>query len=878
MALAPGTRVGTYEITGLLGEGGMGQVYRARDAKLDRDVALKILPEGFASDADRLMRFTREAKTLASLNHPHIAQVYDAGHDGPTAFIAMEFVDGEDLSVRISRGVVPWREALELTRQIADALAAAHDAGIVHRDLKPANVKVRDDGTVKVLDFGLAKGPVGDASSAGDSAATRTSPAMTAMGLILGTASYMSPEQAKGKPVDRRADVWAFGVVLYEMLTGAFLFGREDVTDTLAAVLTHEPDLSKLPAGTPPAIRRLLTHCLAKDKRARLDSMTAARLEIDDALSAREPAAAAAPVQTSWLGKALALGLVMFALGWIASSYRSGGAPSAAGAAPSLVAQIAAPSETISAFHDGFALSPDGTTLAFVARDRAGLRQLWIQRLDSQIARPLSGTDNPQYPFWSPKGDAVAFFSLTLGVLRRIAPDGNQLQTVCEVPGSFPSGTWSVNDEILFAASLGDNTFVSRVAASGGTPVELSAVGRGIRPFWLSDGRRFLYAGGPADGWGIRLAEVGASDSKLLIPITQGSRDFVYVGGRLFRNVNDTLTVQTFDEQLGTLVGQPVPIAGIAGSPKEWLAVSHAADRVIAYVRQSVSDTGDPGDPIARLLWVDRQGNAVGTLGDAARYWAFRLAPDGVRAVANFASDVWMVHPEGRHARLTSDKVQSYNAVWSPSGTEILFSRGRKLYRQRAELHASAQELPGLTGTINDWSHDGRWAIGFTRSEKGTNLDIFSYELETKTRHTWLATGFIEYQPRLSADGKWMAYTSNSSGRPEIYLRAFEGDAAAIQVSTNGGMHPIWRRDGSELFFLDPADDVMVVSVTKAGTSIAPGKPQRLFRVPLNDITRPSFAPYDVAPDGQRFLLNVPDRPAPLFVLQGLNAIVAGRK
>jgi serine/threonine protein kinase len=300
-----GQRIGPYEIVAMLGQGGMGQVYRARDRKLDRDIALKVLPEGFAADADRLMRFTREAKTLASLNHPHIAHVYDAGREGSTAYIAMEFVDGEDLSERIARGAVPLSEALPVARQMADALAAAHDAGIVHRDLKPANIKVRDDGTVKVLDFGLAKGTAGDASSSGDSAATMTSPAMTAMGVILGTASYMSPEQAKGKPLDRRADVWAFGVVFYEMLTGTFLFGREDVTDTLAAVLTYEPDLTKLPSSTPPAIRRLLRHCLVKDKRQRLDSMAAARIEIDDVLGGKAGDAVAvgpaAPASGAWL-------------------------------------------------------------------------------------------------------------------------------------------------------------------------------------------------------------------------------------------------------------------------------------------------------------------------------------------------------------------------------------------------------------------------------------------------------------------------------------------------------------------------------------------------------------------------------------------------
>src|SRR5688572_14351931 len=356
MPLPTGARVGPYEIVSAIGAGGMGQVYRARDSKLDRDVALKILPQEFAADSDRVMRFTREAKTLASLNHPNIAQVYDAGREGAHAFIAMELVQGEDLSARIHRGPLPIAEALGFARQIADALATAHDAGIVHRDLKPANIKITDDDVVKVLDFGLAKGTA-ETSLSGDSAATRTSPAMTAMGLILGTASYMSPEQAKGKPVDRRADVWAFGVVLYEMLTGAFLFGREDITDTLAAVLTHEPDLAKLPPATPAAIRRLLAHCLTKDKRQRLDSMTAARIEIEDVLAGRladaAPVSPTKPAGRNWLPAAalVAAGIVT---GGAAALYWPRNSP--ATTSSMLVAQVAAPLETISAFHDGFAL------------------------------------------------------------------------------------------------------------------------------------------------------------------------------------------------------------------------------------------------------------------------------------------------------------------------------------------------------------------------------------------------------------------------------------------------------------------------------------------------------------------------------------------
>ena len=676
-----------------LGEGGMGQVYRARDRKLDRDVALKVLPEGFAADADRLMRFTREAKTLAALNHPHIAQVYDAGRlrpegasagqgregasagqgregasagqgregasagqgregasagqgregasagqgregasagqgregasagqgregasadqgrEGSVAYIAMEFVDGEDLAGRIGRGAVPIPEALPIARQIADALAAAHDAGIVHRDLKPANIKVRDDGTVKVLDFGLAKGATGEMSSSGDSGATMTSPAMTAMGLILGTASYMSPEQAKGKPVDRRADVWAFGVVLYEMLTGTFLFGREDITDTLAAVLTYEPDLTKLPASTPPAIRRLLQHCLVKDKRQRLDSMAAARIEIDDVLGGKVgeavAVAPAAPASGAWLpAAAFVVGGV--AMGVLASVWWPRASPAPASPS-SVVARIPAPRDAISAFHEGFALAADGSKLTFAARNTSGVRQIWVRRLDADTAHPIPGTEGALYPFWSPDGANIGFFAD--GKLRRVGEDGARLQTICDAPGADGPGSWNQRDEILFEASSGGQQKVWKVAAGGGTPTPFDALGPAVGPVWLTDGQRFLFAAESKTGQvELRLSSVDGQGSQSVAPLARGTAEFAYGGELLFLNKNDTLTAQRLDSSTGTLVGSPVPLAHIAGNPKDWFSVSSNGDRVVALVRESPADIGDPGDPMARLIWVDRRG------------------------------------------------------------------------------------------------------------------------------------------------------------------------------------------------------------------------------------------------------------------------------
>jgi Tol biopolymer transport system component len=890
-----GSTLGPYRILGKLGEGGMGEVYRARDTKLDRDVAIKILPESFAVDADRVARFTREAKTLAALNHPHIAHVYDAGREGSTAFIAMELVEGPTLHEVISgsrraasrgatqlgagaRGLEP-NEAFKIARQIADALATAHEAGIVHRDLKPANIKVTDDGVVKVLDFGLARGAGSSGSSPGDLAATVTSPAITAMGVILGTASYMSPEQAKGKPVDRRADVWAFGVVLYEMLTGTFLFGREDVTDTLAAVLTHEPDLAKLPRSVPLSIKRLIERCLVKDKKLRLDSMTVARFELEEAIGGKTvPADSAVPPArglTPALAAALAIaGVVVGVAGTSLYQSRSRGAPTAP-EQPRVVSQLAAPLDAISAFHDGFALSADGTLLAFAARNRTGLLQIWLRRLDADGAHPVQGTDGGTHPFWAPGGKSFAFFAD--GKLKRVDIDGGRLQTICETPGTFESGSWNARDEILWAAVLGTGTRIQKISANGGAAVPFDALGTAFAPVWLNDGQRFLYeTEAPGSESELRLASADGKRSDFIAAVPSG-KVFEYGGGVLFLNKNDALVAQRLDEVSGRLVGSATPIAPIAGTPKDWFAVSSDGDRVVALVRQGPGDTGDPGDPMARLIWVDRQGNTVGSLGDPGHYWTLRVAPDGRSAVVNPGADLWLLRSDGHHTRLSAGgkAMQSFLAIFNRDASELVYVLRDDIVRRRLDPQSQPSILTGLNGRPEDWSNDGRWLFAAGRaSEASTTLDILLYDFEKKTVHPWLATQFAESLARFSPDGKWVAYASDMSGRLEIYLRAFEGETQPIAVSSDGGIHPAWRADGNELFFLGPSDDVMSVSLSRSGATIVPGKPQRLFRIPLNDITRRGFPPYGVSPDGQRFLLNVPDRPTPLFFLQGLMGLL----
>ena len=706
-----------------------------------------------------------------------------------------------------------------------------------------------------------------------------TSPAMTAMGLILGTAAYMSPEQAKGKPVDRRADVWAFGVVFYEMLTGAFLFGKEDITDTLAAVLTYEPDLTKLPATTPAPIKRLLAHCLTKDKRQRLDSMTAARIEIDDVLAGKTPAPAVSVLPRAFKPLAVA-GLVLAGLvgGVLAASlyYSSRAATPAYGPASSsnLIARVTAPRETISAFHDGFALSADGSTLAFAARNSTGLRQIWIRRLDADSARAIPGTDRGTHPFWSPDGKSVGFFADNK--LRRVDIDGSRLQTICDAPGSQDSGSWNDRGEILWAVNRAEASRVFKVSANGGTSTTLEALGRGYGPVWLEDGQRFLFAGGEqSNKMELKLASADGQSSQSIAPLARGTKEFAYARGLLFLNKSDTLVVQRLDSATGALVGPSVPIAPLAGNPKDWFAVSSGGDRVIALVRESPSDTGDPGDPGARLIWVDRQGNTIGALGDSGRYWTLRLGPDGKSALVNPGDDVWLLRPDGRHTRLTSGPQSTY-PIWNSYGSELIFNKAGGVVRRRIDPQSPESILSGARGRPMDWSNDGRWLLMAGRAvPTSTSTDLIVYDLEKKESRPWLATEFTENNAQFSDDGRWVAYASNSSGRDEVYVRPFEGAGEAVAISTAGGNHPFWRRDGNELYFLSPGDDVMAVTLTRSGASIKAGQPQRLFGIPLNDITRTFWAPYAVSADGQRFLLNVPDRPTPLFFLQGLDAVIA---
>lgn len=870
--LDAGTRLGPFEVLGTLGAGGMGEVYRARDTRLGRDVALKILPATFANDVDRLNRFEREAQVLASLNHPHIAAIYGLEDSDTGRALVLELVEGETLADRLARGPMPIDEALPVARQIAEALEAAHEHGIVHRDLKPANIKLTPGGRVKVLDFGLAK-LIGPADRSGSSSSmdqanspTITSPA-TMHGVILGTAPYMSPEQARGRAVDRSTDVWAFGCVLYEMLTGRRAFDGSDVTETIVAIIGKEPVWEALPADTPASVRRLLRRCLEKDAGHRAAHLSVARLELDDASrgGGELSAVAVPPARARWLGIAAVAGAVTFALGWVVASGATRFGTPATDVAPSFT-NIIAPPDVLSAFHDGFALSPDGKTLAFSARDAKGTRMIWTRRIDQLSAQRVSGTEGGRTPFWSPDSRHLAFFADEK--LRRVPVNGGQPQIICDAAGLFPDGSWSVHDQILFTQEALPLGSIRVVPASGGTPRVLDHVGPASRATWLPDGRHFLYARPVSEGWELRTASLNDDDTSLVMTLAPRDAPFAYVSpGHLLFNQNDALVAIRFDPATARVVGSAVPVAGYAGSPKSWFAVSGAANRLVAFVSNTMADAGSPGDPLARMQWVTRDGDITGSLGPTGRYWTMRLSPDGRRAAVSMGTDVWILEANGHRARLTSGR-ENYSPAWSGDGSEVMFIQSGNVVRQRVDASTPATTVAPSYQLPTDWSRDGRWLL--VEVETGIHLR----DLRGGTTRPWRATSFEEGQGRFSPDGRWIAYMSNASGRREVYVAPTEGSGAPVAVSTGGGAHAAWRGDGRELFYIAGDGSMMAVDVNLgAGTSVI-GRPKTLFRIPLNDIASDWFAPYDVTPDGQRFLLNVPDRPEPLMLLDGLNAIV----
>jgi Tol biopolymer transport system component/tRNA A-37 threonylcarbamoyl transferase component Bud32 len=896
MPLTPGTRLGPFEIASSLGAGGMGEVYRARDTKLGRDVALKILPATFLHDPERLARFRREAQVLASLNHPNIAGIYGLEESGSQTALVLELVEGATLADRLAartpeaesggsrprdskappaRGGGAPRgleidDALAIARQIVAALEEAHGRGIVHRDLKPANISVRDDATVKVLDFGLAK--LADPMAAGSTNAaanlanspTVTTPAMTALGTILGTAAYMSPEQAKGRAVDKRADIWAFGCVLYEMLTGRRAFEGDDVTDTMAAILRGDPDWTALPANLPAPIARLLRRCLVKEPARRLPDIGAARFELDDALSppAGERAPAATPVAAPprpvrrWPER-VALAIVALALvglaGW---HFAERPAPR-----PTYRFQLTPPADTL--FAGGFSgasavVSPDGRFVVHRAFRTGGAVMLWLRDLQTMETRELAGTEAANSPFWSPDSRSIAFFADRK--LKRVDVTGGTPQTLADLGPGIGGGSWSPDGStILFNG--GPQAGLQRVPATGGQPVLVTTIDTAakeiahILPTFLPDGRRFLYRVIPA---GAYLASLDNAERTRILDF-DSSALYAPPGYLLFVR-QDRLLAQRFDLSTGRLSGDPTPVAANV-SAQAIFAVSPAG--VLVYQTGSAQVGGTPA-------WIDRTGRQVGEIGIGKGVVQFpRLSPDGQRLAVVADGDIWVHDLGGRPPiRLTFGGRESpaFSPLWTPDGRHLVYEMGSAsavpgLYSLPADgsERTAARVSPEGHFHPHGWFRDGRELLAVEVTTTATPDIVAITMSEPFAKRPVVETPGTEGMggAAVSPDGRWLAYVTDSTGASEIWVRPFPGPGVAVRISPEGGVEPVWSRSGRELFYR-LGGRLMAVPV-QAGSEFQFSKPTVLFDGQF-EYTRPGNQPpsYDVAPDGRFLLLKPP--------------------
>jgi Tol biopolymer transport system component/predicted Ser/Thr protein kinase len=841
MPLSAGDKLGPFEILAPIGKGGMGEVYRARDTKLDRDVAIKILPEALSRDPERLARFEREAKVLASLNHPNIAQIYGLQDNA----IVMELVEGETL-----KGPIPIDTALNYATQITGALEAAHGKSITHRDLKPANIMITPAGTVKVLDFGLA---AYSPDREGDESTVTMSP--TRAGMILGTAAYMSPEQARGKPVDKRADIWAFGVVLYEMLTGRRLFEGETVSDVLAAVLTKEPQWNRIPVRT----QRLLRRCLEKDPQRRLRDIGDAMPLVEEVAPAVLPSANKKSLWAAWA----VAGVLGVALG--VAEYRH-----AAEEKPRVLRfTVPPPGKTTFEVVNNVissvpALSPDGRHLAFVANED-GRNSLWVRDLDSMAARALPGTDGALDPFWSPDSRVIAFFAG--GKLKKIEVAGGPSVTVCDTLENPRGGSWNQADFIVFASQSFSG--LSRVAAAGGTATPLTQLDQTVPenshrfPWFLPDGRHFLYLARSGTDPGKDAVYLGDLNSKTRQRVAAVSSNAVYVPGYLLFLREQTLMAQPFDAAKARTTGDAVPIADQVDYifSNRQAEFSASQNGVLAY-------TSGASGATYQLTWMDRSGKVLGTLGAPGGFSRPAISPDGNtvavdrRDPGSGLTDVWlydMMHGTNSRFTLGPQLGPQINdaPVWSPDGGHIAFRANRdgvsNVYR-RATTGAAQEEALDKAPRAKfptDWSRDGRYIVEEMLAASSTLDDIWVFPLfGDRKPFPYLQTEFNERFAKLSPNGQWLAYQSDESRRYETYVQTFPKPGGKWQVSTNGGERPVWSRDGKELFYLSADGKMMAVEI-KGGQNFERGAPKPLFDVRLN-----AEAWFDVGKDG-RFLVPV---------------------
>jgi serine/threonine-protein kinase len=871
-----------YRLHERIGAGGMGEVYRATDSRLNRDVAVKVLPELFANDKERMARFQREAQVLASLSHPSIASIFGFEESGGRRALIMELVDGEDLSQRLARGPLPSSDALRIALALTEGLETAHERGIIHRDLKPANIKLMPDGRVKILDFGLAKALEGSpALSASDPSQSPTiSLAATQAGFILGTAAYMSPEQASGRPADKRSDVWSFGVVLFEMLSGTRLFEGETVSHTLADVLRADIDWARLPGTTPPAIIRLLHRCLERDVRHRLRDIGEARIVVEEQLAAMasglsslpSPAPAPRPARSGkpLIPWAIAASAVLVAA---AAVTRTWWAPVPMASMPRINADVKLTDDKFwTQLGPAVALSPDGSRIAYVTGTEQS-RALYVRSLDQLESMKLAEGDtaetSPYHPFFSPDGQWIGF--VTSSELRKVPVSGGTPITLCPVSRSR-GATWTSDGMIVFAAS--PDSGLSEVPAVGGEPKPITTLDTGRKetthrwPQVLPGGKAVLFTA--------HTQSIGNFDQAAIevVVLATGERKVIHRGGSFGRYVpsghivylnKGTIFALPFDVDRLEATGSPAPVVqNVTASDAEGAAQLTFSDTgLMAYVRGT---TAIPRYPIA---WVDRNGRSSKLLDEEGAYATPRLSPDGKRLALTMLRDanwdIWVYDLERQvMTRLTFDKGADTEQIWSPDGRDLIFTSTRSgpdsLFRKPSDGSGQEVQVAKLDTPMwaSTWRPDGS-EVGFMTTEPGFDIGVIAPGSKDKPQMV-AKSQFSETDPMFSYDGRWIAYSSNESGQIEIYVQSYPAGGGRWQVSDGGGAFPRWSANGKELFYRS-RDGIMAVPIDTSGGTLKTGSPRALFTGAFRgglsgiSIAGQTFADYDVTRDGQRFVM-----------------------